>query len=441
MGSVTIALILLVILCMLILLGVHIVFALGIMSFIGVWWITGNLNIAFSLLTNTSLEAVRDYVFAVIPLFILMGSFMTNSNAVEDIFYSLNYFLRKILSGMAIATIIANAIFAAVTGVSIASAAVFSKLSIPQMSKLGYTKKFSAGVVAGGSVLGMLIPPSLLMIVYGMLSQIAIGKMFIAGIIPGLIMTLIYSLGIIFMSIYNPKMVGKSNTTFNDQNILREKLCFFSLFVKPLPIVMLVVVVLGGIWFGFFTPTEASAFGAMGAGIIAYTKGMRKESFKNSLYETASTTASVMLLLIMAQMYSRMLTVSGLTSWLTMTITNLNVHFYIILFLYCLLLLLMGCILDSTSILLIAVPLMLPVAKQFGFNLIWFGVITVIAVEMGLLTPPFGMVVFTIKSALGDSITLEEIFRGSFPFLIMIILTLLIIICFPSLSTWLPSLM
>jgi tripartite ATP-independent transporter DctM subunit len=199
---ITIAVITIFCLFALILMGVHIGFALAIMSFTGVWLMSGKLSVALSILATTSFEAIRDYVFAVLPLFVLMGAFMSHSGAARDLFNASNFFVRKLPGGMGVATVVANAIFAAVTGVSVASAAVFSKICLPEMSRLNYDKKFALGAVAGSSVLGMLIPPSVLFIIYGMTAEQSIGKLFVAGIIPGLILAAMYSILIVGMCVW-----------------------------------------------------------------------------------------------------------------------------------------------------------------------------------------------------------------------------------------------
>ena len=447
MDPITIALITVIILFTLILLGLHIGFALSVMSLVGVWLITGKSAVALSLLSSTAFDAIRDYVFAVLPLFVMMGAFMSNSGAAEDLYRAANMALRRVPGGVGVATVIANAVFAAVTGVSVASAAVFSKIAMPEMIRLNYRKRFAVGSVAGSSVLGMLIPPSVLMIVYGMLAEVSIGRLFIAGVLPGLVLAGIFSAGIIIMSIFRPELVGRVRGNQEavagaDAAILQPpQFTTLDTLKKVFPVLVLIVLVLGGIWGGFFTPTEASAIGALGAMIVAYAKGMRMLGFKTSLLETAAGASSIMFLLIAAQMYSRMLTMSGLMQWMGELILGLSVAPIVIIFLFIVMLVLLGTILDSTSILLITVPLMAPIVAQMGYNLIWFGIVMIISVEMGLLTPPFGMVVFAVKASLGDSITVEEIFRGSFPFLVMMVVALLIIIAFPILSTWLPSLM
>lgn len=455
MSPVAIAMVSIVILVTLILFGVRIGYALTIMSFLGVWLSFGSFARATTIISATTFSAIRDYTFCVTPLFLIMGSLMSESGAAEDLFKFANYFMKKIPGGLAISTVIGNAVFAACTGISVASASVFSKIAIPPMSKLNYNKGFAVGSVAGSSVLGMLIPPSLLFIIYGTTAEVSIGKLFMAGILPGLTLASIYIIGIILMAKRDPTLIGlaprdkkhssseiKEQTQKKVQLLLQDEEPFSVLILRTLPIICIILVVLGGIWGGVCTPTEASALGALGALVVTVLKKKIKvDSFKKLMFESTISCVSILFLLTCAQMYSRMLGVTGLVSFVSKTILSLQVPQFVIIGFFLLLVLGLGCILDSTSILLLTVPLIKPIVVGMGFDLVWFGIVLVITVEMGLLTPPFGMVAFAVKSTLGDMITLDEIFRGSTPFLLMMLLGLLIIIFVPAISLFLPSIM
>jgi C4-dicarboxylate transporter, DctM subunit len=438
MDPVTVGLISVAILFVLIILGVHIGVSLALTSLLGIWWIRGSLDVAINVLGRTAYAGIMDYVFAVAPLFVLMGLLANVSKASHELYDAANVVFARVRGGLAIATVIANAIFAAITGVSVASAAIFSKIALPQMERLGYQKKFAVGTVAGSSVLGMLIPPSMLFIVYGILAEEGIGKMFIAGIVPGIVLTIIYSIGIFLMVSVKPDLIqgwerGKKELSQTN---------FWKVLLKPWAIGIIIALVLGGIWLGFFTPTEAAAVGAFGAFIIALFKGNLKwPVLWEVLLETSYSTAAICLLLISAQMYSRMLTMSGLTTKLNQFLMSMSDTPMFTIWLCIVVFLILGCIIDSCSILILTIPLMVPSVKQFGMDPIWFGVVAVVAVEMGLLTPPFGMCVFAMKAVLGEQVTLQEIFVGSYPFLIMMFLFLIILMYVPWLSTWLPSLM
>lgn len=437
MDVVSIAAITLILMLVLVLFGVHIGVALSLMSVLGIWLAVDDLQIGINILSTTSFQAIREYIFGVIPLFVLMGLLMNMSGASSDLYNAFNVFLRRVKGGLGIATVGANAIFATITGVSVASAAVFSKVSLQPMLNLKYDKKFALGTIAGSSVLGMLIPPSLLLIIYGMLSEVSIGKLFMAGFIPGILLAVIYSLGIYIMASVKPEIAGGNEVDSKkwDKHDLK-------ILAKPWSLGILVLLVLGGIYGGIFTPTEAGGMGAFGALLLViFKKRMNRKDFIGILIETGYTSASILFLLIAAQMYSRMLSMSGVLNKINSMVTGLDVAPIVIIFIFVFIILVLGTVLDSTSILLITMPIMVPIITVLGYDQIWFGIIAVLAVEMGLLTPPFGLVVYSMKSALGGEATIEEIFRGSFPFLIMMFVTLLILIFIPALSTWLPSIM
>jgi C4-dicarboxylate transporter DctM subunit len=437
MSSSVIALLMLVLTLVLILLGIHISFALLGTSVLGLWLILGDLSSSASILGTGPFYVTFDYALAVIPLFVLMGLFANASGASRDLYQAGFAWFGRLPGGLGIVTVIANAIFAAVTGVSIASAAVFSKIAVPQMLHYGYSPRFSAGCVAGTSALGMLIPPSIILIIYGIMSSESIGKLFIAGILPGILLTTIFSLAILIMAYLLPSVLGKP--------FRPEKLGWATRLrslAQASSIVFLVVLVLGGMYAGIFTPTEAGAIGCLGALAIMIVKGrLNLKELREALMESGFTTASVFLLFIGAQMFGRMLTLSGAVADLSEFIANLTIHPRLIIAGMLAILMLMGTFLDIISILVIAIPIMLPVVEILGFDLIWFGILATVAIETGLVTPPFGMAVFVVKGSLGHLTTLEDIYIGSLPFLLVLILTIVILLFCPGLATWLPSLM
>jgi len=279
----------------------------------------------------------------------------------------------------------------------------------------------------------MLIPPSNLLIIYGILTQVSIGKLFIAGRAPGIVLTMVYCIGIYFLFKLRPHLV-QPNTAIEDIP-LRQRI---PIYLKSLPIFILIILVLGGIYGGFFTPTEAGAVGAFGALIAALaTRRLTLSKFWRALQDTGFTTGIIMFLLINAQMYSRMLTLSGVINWFDEFFAGLPLPPLGILIIFLVIILLMGTLIDSASILLLTMPVMFPISTKLGFDPVWFGIVVAVAVEMGLLTPPFGVSIYTVKAAMGDRATLEEIFSGTTPFLIMMAFFLVILIAFPHLSTWL----
>jgi C4-dicarboxylate transporter DctM subunit len=419
-----------------IILGMHIGIALIVTSFVAVWLMKSP-EIAARFVGAAANDAIRDYLFGVVPLFVLMGMFVSISGVGRDTFDVFQWVLRRVRGGLGLATVGANAVFAAITGISIASASVFTKVATPEMIRHGYTRRFAVGVVAGSSVLGMLIPPSLLMIIYGVIAEESIGRMFMAGILPGLLLALLFCLLIIAMAYLSPARIFASGKF--DSTEEKDLETWATAAQKFFPILILVVLVLGGLYSGFFTPTEAGAVGAAGAFLIALLR--RRLDWKklwNVLTETGYVSVSVLFLIIAASLYSRMLALTGLPAAITSSITDVGLGAWGFLIAYLVIVILLGCIIDSVSIMLIMLPIVLPIVSTFGMDKIWFGVLTVVAVEIGLLTPPFGVSVYTVKSALNNSsISVKDIFAGAFPFVLVMVLALVILALFPSLSTWL----
>ena len=410
--------------------GMFVPIALILTSFAGVWAIKGSPVLAAKMLGLAANDAIASYFFGVVPLFVLMGFIVSEAGIGRDAFDVANAMFRKIKGGLGVGTVAANAIFAAVTGISIASAAVFTKIAVPEMRRHGYTDRFAVGVVAGSSVLGMLIPPSLLLILFGLLAEQSIGDLFLAGIGPGILMALLFGGGTVLMATFAPKFVGENLSADSEQMNGAELLS------KGLPITLLIGIVLGGIYFGFFTPVEAGAIGAIGAFAIGlFKRRLTLSSLWRVLVETGLVTASVCFLIIAAQMYSRMLAFSGVPVSFGEMAANAELGVLGLIFLYVLIVIFLGMILDSSSIMLIVVPLMLPIVIPMGIDLVWFGIVTVIAVEIGLLTPPFGISVYVIKSTLkDDKISLFDIFLGAAPFALMMLLCLILIILFPPIA-------
>lgn len=416
---------------LLVLLGMHVPVALIACSFVGVWAIKGSPLLASRMLGLAANDAISSYFFGVVPLFVFMGFLVSESGMGRDAFDVANAMFRKIKGGLGIGTIAANTIFAAITGISIASAAVFTKIAVPELRRHGYTPRFSVGVVAGSSVLGMLIPPSLLLILYGLLTEQSIGDLFVAGIGPGLCLATLFGVGTILMAKFAPSMVGETLGQSDDALTAQE------LLAKGIPITALIMVVLGGIYAGIFTPVEAGAIGTVGALLLGLAKGtLTAKGLWRVLVETGLVTAAVCFLIIAAQMYSRMLSFSGLPGTFGDMVATANLGLHGLILIYILVVILFGMILDSSSIMLILVPLMLPVVVPMGVDLVWFGIITVIAVEIGLLTPPFGISVYVIKSTLEDpAIKLSDIFLGAAPFAVMMLICLAAVVLFPAIAT------
>ncbi|MFN0304393.1 MAG: TRAP transporter large permease [Burkholderiales bacterium] len=424
----------------LIYIGMHIPTTLALVSFICVWMIRDSATIASNLLWISAAQTVNQFLFGVIPLFVMMGLLVGAAGMGRDTYDIGQVLLRRIKGGLGMATVAANAIFAAITGVSVASASIFSKLSVPEMLRYGYNKRFAVGTVAGSSVLGMLIPPSVLFIIYGIISEQSIGDLFISGIGPGLLLTFAYCVQILIMAYWFPKSVVTDQRAFDAAaRASAVEMASVNLWAKALPILTLVVLVLGGLYAGVFTPVEAGAAGAFAALIFAIVR--RRLTWRvlwDVILETGSITATLLFLIVAASMYSRMLGMSGLPNELGSLMESIHVGMWGTIAIYIIIVLILGTIIDSTSIMLIMVPLFLPLLKQYNVDLIWFGVITVIATEIGLLTPPFGLSVFVVHSTLArKDITLADIFIGALPFAATMGVVLLLVIVMPDIATYL----
>lgn len=463
----------------LVLVGIHVAVALGFVSFAAIWVIQGDIAVALDFTATTTYRSLQVYEFGVVPLFILMGVILGKTRLSLEVFAAANVLLHKIRGSLAMATVIGNAGFAAVTGSSIASAAAFTGIAYSPMRLSGYDRRLIVGSIAGSSVLGMLIPPSVLLIIYGILAQVSIGQLFLAGVVPGIILAVIYCLGIAVIARLRPESVGdiatmdvpakepsteavaageagpgvSSNPTSanpvertdgpNLDEQLREELrrgadasgSTWRTLVRPWPVALLILLVLGGIYGGVFTATEAGAVGALGAILVALAKReLSWKKFHGLLVATGVTTGSLLILLVTAQMFSRVLALSGSLSRFQRWITGLDVAPVFILMLFLLVIILLGMLIDSTSILLVVVPIAFPILTTFGYDPIWLGIVIVVAVEMGLITPPFGLVAYTVKAALGDEVELEDVFFGSLPFLVLMLVFLVILVAFPWLS-------
>lgn len=416
----------------LVVIGVDIGIALLSLSFLGVWWIKDNYSIAEKLVSMAAYSGIQEYVFATIPLFVLMGMLIAVSDVGKDTFDVFGWALRRIAGGLGMATVAANTVFAAVTGVSLASASVFTKVAVPEMLRHGYSPAFAVGTVAGSSILGMLIPPSVLLIMYGVIAEQSIGKLFIAGIVPGLLMAIAFCLVIFVISVF---FKGFAGTMRPEGAHADARMTPAEAAIKFVPIATLVLVMLGGLYAGVFTPTEAGAVGAFGALILALAKGrLNLVRMWKCLLETGYVSVAILFLLITAAMYSRMITLAGMPEWLGGMLQGHGPNAF--LGGYIAVLLLLGMILDSTSILLILTPLAVPIARTFGMDLIWFGLITVIVVEIGLLTPPLGLSAFAVKASLSDDrIRLSTVFAGCMPFVGAMLAVTVLLIVFPKLVT------
>ena len=451
MFEINTAILLVVSLVGLVAIGVHIAIALGITSALGIWLVTGADWYAFgtvqTMLAATAYEAIRAYVFAVIPLFMLMGEFIGKSGTVTDVYRGINRLLRKIPGRLAIATVVGNALFSFVTGVSIASAAAFSRIAYPEMKRFGYHRGFALGSIAGSSCLGMLIPPSVLMIVWGILTEQSIGQLFAAGIFPGLLLAFLFIVYIFVFAFLRPAAVGIGagiEETAGKSGSDDEEVSTLQFLISLVGIILVIVAVLGGIWFGIFTPTEGAGAGALIGLALAIIKGMRFREIINSILSVGRTSAPILLLLITAALYSRTLAMTGLANAIEGVFLGSSMAPWMIVGVMVLIWFALGMIIDSISIMLLTAAIFAPIAVQIGYDPIAFAIIAIIAIEAGLLTPPFGLLVYTVKAAIsseGEDVPVLEIFKSSTPYWIIMLVGMVLIINFPEIATYLPRLL
>ncbi len=421
-----------------VLVGVHIGVALGLASVIGVYLSYGDMTIALSILGSTAYDAIRSQALAVIPLFMLMGEVISRSGAAKDLYLVCDRALQKLPGRLAAATVVGNAAFAAVSGVSIAAAATFSRIAYPEMRSAGYDKSYALGVVTGCACLGMLIPPSVLLIVWAILTEGSVGALFIAGVVPGLLLGLTFVVYCVVVAVRDPSVAPAIERPAGETrpNERRAEL------ISGLGILALVLIVLGGIWLGVFTPTEAAGFGVLGSLVVGWVKGMRRKEFTEAIFNAGRSTAPIMFLLIAGSMYSRLLAVSGGINMIQDLFLGTGLSVIGMILIMTVIWLLLGALIDSISIILLTVPIFVPIAINAGFNEVAFAIYGILITEAGLLTPPMGLLVFTVKAAVPDSsVTLGDIFRGSIPYWIMMLGVAGLLLLIPGLATWLPGLM
>ena len=426
--------------------GVHIAVALGITSALGIFLVTGADSYAFhtvqAMLADTAYEAIRAYVFAVIPLFMLMGEFIGKSGTVTDVYRGINRLLHRIPGRLAIATVIGNALFSFVTGVSIASAAAFSRIAYPEMKRHGYHKGFALGAIAGSSCLGMLIPPSVLMIVWGILTEQSIGQLFAAGVFPGLMLAGLFVLYVFAYALMRPDVVGVGVAHEHADAVDEEEVTTIQFLISLVGIILVIVAVLGGIWFGIFTPTEGAGAGALIGLALGIIKGMRLRDIIDSILSVGRTSAPILLLLITAALYSRTLAMTGMANAIESLFLGSGMEPWMVISVMVLVWFLLGMIIDSISIMLLTAAIFAPIAVKLGYDPIAFAIIGIIAIEAGLYTPPFGLLVYTVKAAIHEiepDINVMTIFKSSTPYWIIMLIGMVIIINFPQIAIYLPS--
>src|SRR5579862_4297253 len=434
MSADTVAVLGFVVLFALMLLRVPVGMAMGLVGVSGYAYLTGGAP-ALKLIGQTSMRTVTSYQFGVIPMFLLMGAFVSSSGISRELFRAANTFVGHRKGGLGLATIVSCGGFAAISGSSVATAATFSAVAYPEMRRYGYPQSFATGVIAAGGTLGAMLPPSTVLAVYGIITEQDIGKLFMAGIIPGLLAMTMYMITITLIGYLRPGFLPKGA-----QLSWRESIAALKDIWAP---VLLFIFVIGGLYglpfLPRFTPTEAGGVGASGAFLIGiFTGRLDREKILASLLQATRTAAAVFTVLIGALIFGYFLTVTQTPQKVTEFLTGLGLGSYGVLAVIMVMYLVLGCLMDAMAMIILTVPIIFPVVSQLGFDPIWFGVIIVMTVELGLIHPPVGMNVFVIKSVVKD-VSFTTIFKGVIPFVATDIVRLVILIAFPLLATWLPQ--
>lgn len=406
--------------------------ALGIVGFVGFGLLT-SWRPAFSLIALTTKSSVLNYYLSVIPLFVLMGNFLTRAGISRELYNAAYALMGHFRGGLAMATIMACGGFSAVCGSSLATAATMAKVSMPSMREYGYDDRLATGSIAAGGTLGILIPPSVILILYGVLTETNIGKLFAAGMIPGLIGLLGYLLAVRYVTWRNPDM-GPAGAKLSWPDRLAA-------FKGVWAVLALFVVVIGGIYGGFFTPTEAAGVGAGISFLFALLRrSMDLRAFVDVLVDSARTSAIMFGVLIGATMFSEFINYTGMHTSFLDWVTGTDVQPWVVIAAIVGIYLVLGCVLESLSMILLTVPIFFPIIVELGFDPVWFGIVVVVSVEIGLLTPPIGINVFVLRSVLPDVPT-STIFRGVTPFWIADIFRIALITAIPAISLFLPRLL
>jgi C4-dicarboxylate transporter DctM subunit len=387
----------------------------------------------FSMLGLVTYQTASSYTLTVIPLFILMGQFAGHSRMGVDLYHCIYRWIGFLPGGLAMATVAACAGFAAVSGSSLATAATMGMVALPEMKRFHYDDRLATGTVAAGGTLGIMIPPSTVMVIYGILTEQPIGTLFVAGILPGLLLSGLFLLTIYILTVRNPAL-GPPGPRFS----IRERISALRAIAG---ILCLFILVVGGLYTGWFTPSEAAGIGASGALIIMFFKGcLKRVNLLASLKETTLTTAMIFLVLIGANIFGYFLAVSQVPEWVISQSISFGVNRYLVLGFVCLVYMVLGCLMEGLSIMVITLPIIYPLMMNLGFDPIWFGIVMTLFMEMSLITPPVGMNVFLI-SGVARNVPISIIFKGIFPFFLAMVVCLVLLILLPQIALFLPETM
>ena len=405
--------------------------AMGLVGFCGFAYIIG-FDAALGLLKTVPYATFSQQSLSVIPLFILMGSFCFSAGISEDLYRGIHKWLGHLRGGLATATVVACACFAAISGSSLATVATMGKVAMPEMRRYNYSAALATGSIAAGGSMGILIPPSVILIIYGIITEQSIGKLFLAGFIPGLLEGIFYIITIRVITGRDPKAGPRG-----PEAPFREKIMALR---STWEVAILFLVVIGGIYLGWFTPTEAAGVGAFGAFLLTIIrKKLNRNSFVKSLVDTSMTSGMLFAIILGAMVLGYFLSVTRLPHELATVVSTLPVNRYVILILILITTLVLGCVMDSMAIVLLTIPVFYPLILELGFDPIWFGILVVRVTEMGLITPPVGLNVYVIKGISGTP--MRTVFKGIYPFLIADLCEVILLIAFPQITLFLPNLM
>lgn len=419
-----------VVLFALMLLRVPVGMAMGLVGVTGYSYLVGA-GPALKLVGQTSMRTVTDYTFGVIPMFMLMGAFVSISGVSKELFRAANAFIGHLRGGLGMATVVACGGFAAICGSSVATAATFAGVAYPEMRRYGYPRSFATGVIAAGGTLGAMLPPSTVLAVYAILTEQDIGKLFMAGILPGMLAMAMYVVTITLIVKIRPDFLPAG-----EHKPWAERIAGLKDVWAPL---LLFIFVIGGLYGGFFTPTEAGGVGASGAFLLGVIRRkLDRAQIREALLQATRTSAAVFTVLIGALLFGYFLTITQTPQKLTEFLTGMGVGRYGVLAMIMVMYLVLGCLMDAMAMIILTVPIIFPVIVHLGFDPIWFGIIIVMTVELGLIHPPVGMNVFVIKSVVKD-VSFTTIFKGVLPFVATDLIRLVVLIAFPVIALWLPS--